>query len=73
MYCPKCSASVADDSNFCPRCGIASRQAETLSYLEVDSELACRPFADLGLPDYAVLAVRTEMGRRYIQLTGEWY
>ena len=21
MYCPKCSASVADDSNFCPRCG----------------------------------------------------
>jgi hypothetical protein len=22
MRCPKCSASVADDSNFCPRCGI---------------------------------------------------
>jgi Rad3-related DNA helicase len=21
MRCPKCSASVADDSNFCPRCG----------------------------------------------------
>lgn len=21
MYCPKCSASVADDANFCPRCG----------------------------------------------------
>lgn len=21
MNCPKCSASVADDSNFCPRCG----------------------------------------------------
>lgn len=64
----KCRA----DLNFCPRCSIASRQAETLSYLELDSELACRPFADLGLPDYAVLAVRTERGRRYIQLTGEW-
>ena len=22
MYCLKCNASVADDSNFCPRCGI---------------------------------------------------
>ena len=21
MYCQKCNASVADDSNFCPRCG----------------------------------------------------
>ena len=21
MVCPKCRASVADDSNFCPRCG----------------------------------------------------
>jgi adenylyltransferase/sulfurtransferase len=65
----KCCADLI----FCPRCGVAGRQAEVISYLEADSELACRPFADLGLPDYAVMAVRTEMGRRYIQLTGEWY
>ncbi|HLV79188.1 MAG TPA: ThiF family adenylyltransferase [Chthonomonadaceae bacterium] len=64
----KCSLTLT----CCPDCKSESRRPETLSWLDAGSDLARRPLAELGLPEYAVLAVHGGDGRRYFQLSGEY-
>jgi len=56
----------------CPECDTESRRPETLSWLDAASHLARRPLADLGIPEYQVLAIHDGEGRRYFQLSGEY-
>jgi adenylyltransferase/sulfurtransferase len=56
--------------SLCPRCGTETRGTETISWLDSHSEWADRPLAALGLPEYAVIPVKTGNERRYVQLTG---
>lgn len=58
--------------NHCPECGTASRQPESVNWLEADSELAQRPLAELGIPDHQVFLLKSHEGqeRRYYQISG---
>lgn len=43
-------------------------QPETISEIALDSELAARKLADLGIPDWDIIKLRTEKTTRFIQL-----
>ena len=58
--------------NQCPHCHTPSRQPETLDWLAVDSPLADRPLADLGIPEHQILGIKSETGRRYVQISGDY-
>jgi molybdopterin/thiamine biosynthesis adenylyltransferase len=60
------------DLNRCPVCATPSRQPDTISWVEAASPYADRTLAQLGIPEYAILAIKSDAGRRYIQLTGEY-
>lgn len=55
----------------CDACGADTRSAETVCWLDGAGELSNHSLAELGVPRYAVLAVK-DGERRFVQLGGEY-
>jgi hypothetical protein len=55
----------------CPDCNALTRQPETISWVDAESPLANRVLAELGIPDYQILAVKGTDETRYVQLGRE--
>src|SRR5207248_512451 len=64
----KCSLSLRT----CPVCQTDTRQPETIHWLDATSGYADRPLAELGIPEYGVIAVQSAAERRFFQLSGEY-
>ena len=60
------------EQTHCVRCGAPTRRPETLNWLDVGSDYADRPLSDLGVADYQIVAIKSDAGRRYLQLTGAY-
>ena len=56
--------------NYCPHCGTASRQPETVSWL--DTPAICRSAShEFGIPNHQIMAMKDDNKRRYMQISGE--
>lgn len=62
----------SDNLTYCSSCGCESRHPEMVNWLDAESEGADIPLPDIGFPPHSVICVKSEQGRRYFQLGGEF-
>ena len=56
--------------NHCPNCDTPSRQPQTVSWLDKDSEWARYSLAALRIPEHQILAIKQGDTRQYVQISG---
>jgi molybdopterin/thiamine biosynthesis adenylyltransferase len=55
---------------YCPICRTRSRQPEAVNWLDAEGPYADVPLGRLGLPEKAVVCIRGEETRRFVQMVG---
>jgi molybdopterin/thiamine biosynthesis adenylyltransferase len=79
MRCMECDAAetilkplerCGMELTICPQCHTRSRQPEAVNWLDATGPYADITLAQMGIPDGAVVGIRGEVNRRFLQLAG---